>query len=126
MTQITLLSLISLTVLSLWSLVAISAMSALYLRRREVAKRELAYVVQHPPMPYARFRRSPEDTQELRALNPIPVSVDAPQYVVRHINPSQLVSIEIHPDIDPASAEAVTETNLHRLYAHLAESQNSR
>jgi hypothetical protein len=121
-TTMTQLTLFSVLMAYFWTLVVVAFAVLSILRRRRVNQLELAYVRRNPPMPYIVFRNA-SDTQEvaIAQANPEPVTRSS----FRHTNASQQVSMEIHPDTDALPPGLQTETNLHRLFAHIKES-NSR
>ncbi|MBC8100030.1 MAG: hypothetical protein H7Y11_11355 [Armatimonadetes bacterium] len=93
--------------------------SAVILRRRRIDQLELAYLHQHPPLPYRVYRRA-EETQELPAVK---ISGGEKTQRLRHINPSQQVSMEITPDADGGQALPAGESNLQKLISQLTKTR---
>jgi hypothetical protein len=121
-TTMTQLTLFSVLMAYFWTLVLIAFIALSLLRRRRINQLELAYVRRNPPMPYILYRNA-SDTQEVAIpqTNPEPVTRSS----FRHINASQQVAMEIHPDTDAMPQNLQTDTNLHRIFAQIKDS-NSR
>lgn len=119
MTQLTL---ISVLMAYFWTLILVAFIVLSLLRRRRINQLELAYIRNNPPMPYIVFRNA-SDTQEVAIAQPEPEPVTRSTF--RHTNASQQVALEIHPDTDAMPQNLQVETNLHRMFAQLKDS-NSR
>jgi hypothetical protein len=119
MTQLTL---FSIAMSYLWLLVVIALTTTIVLRRRRLLRLEVEYARQNPPMPFIPYTRATE-TQEAAAV--APSESREPTRRLRHINPSDQVMIDIHPDTEQLVAvKNSVQNNLQKLYAHLNRSSN--
>lgn len=105
-----------------WGVIAAAFLLAHQLRRRRITAFEAAYERQHPSMFTYRASIMPvAETQEVPALQPY----TAPRPRLRHINPSELVSLEITPDENQIANLPPAESNLQKLIHHLTKNKTT-
>jgi hypothetical protein len=113
------LMMLALVMVYFWSVTLGVFLLVMPLRRRRIAQFELAYSRQHSTMAYQRGSIVfTAETQEVPALQ----VYDPPRPRLRHINPSEQVSLAITPD-DAAANAPQPESNLQRLIHHLTKSK---